>query len=1675
MSHLKSFFEFRRKIKILISVIVLLLLCVNVNARQISSSEAKTVALNWINTVGDKYYTSDEISKIYTRQEKGVVGFYIVSFKSTGWVIVSGTDLVDPVLGYSLTTTFDMRLAPPQVKAWLDGRVEEISYAIDSKAEAKREVVDKWNEYGARLLKKSELRKDKSAGATPLIKTTWDQGRNYNEMAPYDESSSAGNNHVWIGCVATAMAQVMKYWSYPDMGMGSHSYTHPTYGLLSADFGNTVYDWGSMPNFLTTGNAEVQKISYHCAVSVDMDFGPGGSGAFLDEAMAAYKEYFRYNIAACASEKSRWLESEWTALLKRDIDMGRPVVYSGYNQSLSSGHAFVCDGYNANDYFHFNWGWSGVADGYFLLTSLTPGGRNYSYQQAAVFGIEPVMPAYFGIPYSEGFEDGNGGKYSLYGVNSITTAESHSGNKSLMLGSNSFKHDMSDAASICFTVPPDAELSFWVKRSTPVESVLNNQMAMLMPMYGSSALIEFFNGDYNDEEWVNYHIDLSAYTGQLLRLVFMQNVSDILKYQWMYIDDITISGVNNNLAPFKPANPNPADNSKYISLYPVLKWSGGDPNDDDLIYDVYFGTSNPPPLVASVFENRYTTPALIQKKQYYWKIVSKDSEFTSEGDVWTFTTKGIPPVVEECGVTAVTGTTAEICGNIVRTNGSEILEKGICWSLNQNPNVYSATRKSESESLNFSCTAEELFPYTKYYYKAYARSEEGIGYSNEGSFRTSPGLPVVSRNNVLDVRRNSVKIVGNLDVLNDTTIFRTGVVWSVKQGFSIEEATRVEQDCNMMNPAPFNVNLRNVPGPAMIFFKVFAENSAGVAYSDEGSFETTNAAPFIDLDENNSSLAWGCNFKGKATEQMPGGVIADKDVLITDEDGDSIRAAVFTLNNQIKGSNEFLYLDLIEENCIINGNGTNKIEIFSDSLSNEDWGRLIGKVEYRNNYDSPGEKTDRHIKVFVSDGADSSNLAVSTIEIIPVNDAPVNKTLPVFESVPSYNQPVSIIKGEWTDEADETDGTFTYSYSLQKRNNEGEIVDTIHLNGSGLVLGEDICGFWLRIEEKVTDKDNGGSNEASSTVYGEWVKVERANQTIEFDLIPVCKFDILSYKLTGSTSSGFPVTYTVPKNDKTYVSNDTAYFTKIGKTVISAIQEGNSCFYPSETKFRILNVEAGNQIIENLDDQTLPYNQKWFKIPVASSSGLQLEIESSNLSVAEAMDDTLHFKGTGTTVVTLSQPGNLNYAPAEDIVFNLTVTKGFQKIFVDVEDTLYYGSIGNEFSASSSSGLPVAAKSLNAEVVDLKNGEILINKTGEATLKFSQPGNNIWEAAEDIYINIKVQKDKPVLYFRPIEVKKFNDSPFIPEVISSVDDKVNISVDDTSIAKIIDGKVVIQGCGETYITAFLQGDENREDATARVELKVIKADQQITFNNQSSFKFGDNPFELNATASSGLKVSYRAGNEDVISINGNTAEIKGAGESYIEALQEGDKNWNPAETVKREIKIEKADQQISFSIPDTITLGSQPVAADAVSSSGLPVNITSEDENILKVSDNKLLTISAGVTGLSMKQPGDKNYNPTEAKTQIYVIDPLDVASQEVIKFKIYPNPARDNFNIQTEVYSNVEYEVVLVNLTGNIIGKWTLNGNSNNINIQNIRGGVYFIEIRIMGRRFIQKLIIAD
>jgi len=209
----------------------------------------------------------------------------------------------------------------------------------------------------------------------------------YNASCPADAAGPDG--HVWAGCVATAMAQVMKYHNYPTTGTGSHSYSHPTYGTLSANFGETTYNWASMPDSLSDYNSDVAKLLYHIGVSVDMDYAPDGSGAYMSDAAYALETYFKYSNSLSYVWKSSYSTDEWTTILRTEIDNKRPILYSGHG---TGGHAFVCDGYSGSDYFHFNWGWGGSEDNYFYLNDLTPGSYDFTDSQGAVIGIRPPLP-----------------------------------------------------------------------------------------------------------------------------------------------------------------------------------------------------------------------------------------------------------------------------------------------------------------------------------------------------------------------------------------------------------------------------------------------------------------------------------------------------------------------------------------------------------------------------------------------------------------------------------------------------------------------------------------------------------------------------------------------------------------------------------------------------------------------------------------------------------------------------------------------------------------------------------------------------------------------------------------------------------------------------------------------------------------------------------------------------------------------------------------------------------------------------------------------------------------------------------------------------------------------------------------------------------------------------------
>ena len=379
-------------------------LCIPMYGAPINEVTAKQLAQNfWKNNntmaVRDgKVFIKqmDDVHFVNVAAQYGYSEFFM--FNNTagkGYVIIAADDCVTPILGYSYENNFEEGELPPNFKAWLDGYAEQIHAATAMKAQATEEIRADWE--CLRLGKPLPVKSEKAV--SPLVQTKWNQRPYYNAQCPFDYNA---NDRTVTGCVATAMAQIMKYWSYPEHGFGNHSYvpsSHPEYGTLYVDFSAVTYQWSDMPNSVTSSNNAVATLMYHCGVGVDMMYGiPAapdyGSAAYIVDngggracAETALKTYFGYKSSLHGVKKNDYSDSRWIEVLKNELDNGRPMLYGGF--SSSGGHAFVCDGYNNSNYFHFNWGWGGNYNDYFYINSLNPSSYNYSQNQQAIIGIEP--------------------------------------------------------------------------------------------------------------------------------------------------------------------------------------------------------------------------------------------------------------------------------------------------------------------------------------------------------------------------------------------------------------------------------------------------------------------------------------------------------------------------------------------------------------------------------------------------------------------------------------------------------------------------------------------------------------------------------------------------------------------------------------------------------------------------------------------------------------------------------------------------------------------------------------------------------------------------------------------------------------------------------------------------------------------------------------------------------------------------------------------------------------------------------------------------------------------------------------------------------------------------------------------------------------------------------------
>lgn len=331
--------------------------------------------------------TRSDAKVTYIEKQAGLNVAYILNrTDGDGYIVIAADNLLPGLLGYSDSGNFDPTNIPASMSAWLKQYGRQLEYAIATGLQSS--ALANFGEWDA---------------VPPLCKSKWDQNKPYNNDCPDINGTKAPT-----GCTATAMAQVINKHKWPVTGSGVNTYTpHYTDTPLTFDFGATTFDWANMKDSYGSSytDAEAQAVATlmaACGNASLMEYGEYESGAYPYDAVYGMVNYLGYDKSAVLAERDFYPAAVWNEMLYTELSNGRPVIYGGYT-SGNAGHTFIIDGYDGKGYFHVNWGWGGMSDGYFLITALDPeeqgtGGSSagYNFYQDAVLN---VMPAREGSDY----------------------------------------------------------------------------------------------------------------------------------------------------------------------------------------------------------------------------------------------------------------------------------------------------------------------------------------------------------------------------------------------------------------------------------------------------------------------------------------------------------------------------------------------------------------------------------------------------------------------------------------------------------------------------------------------------------------------------------------------------------------------------------------------------------------------------------------------------------------------------------------------------------------------------------------------------------------------------------------------------------------------------------------------------------------------------------------------------------------------------------------------------------------------------------------------------------------------------------------------------------------------------------------------------------------------------
>ncbi len=369
------------------------------SAAPVSPQQAKGLAKSFLSARGK---TVSALHAAKAPQTSGrftdSAAYHVFDVEGGGFVVVSGDDLTAPVLGYSDKGVFCEDNLPEGLQWLLQTYEEQIGHV--------REASDR---YAARQSRRTPS-PDRSVrhNIEPLMTTLWNQGYPYNLLCPqyYNEDGTLGDRCA-TGCVATAIAQVMAYYRYPNATLRTIPGYVQRFSTNQGDktvqlrnvAANSAIDWEHMLDAYGDHDSEQQRqaiaqLMYWVGLGCKMGYGPSSAAGF-PEGVNALKRYFGYDDGTHIESRSNHTIRSWDELLYKELETGHPIAFAGTNSG--GAHAFVLDGYDVDGLFHVNWGWGGMNNGYFRVdvldpdddsgigASSTPGG--YNMGQDAIIGM----------------------------------------------------------------------------------------------------------------------------------------------------------------------------------------------------------------------------------------------------------------------------------------------------------------------------------------------------------------------------------------------------------------------------------------------------------------------------------------------------------------------------------------------------------------------------------------------------------------------------------------------------------------------------------------------------------------------------------------------------------------------------------------------------------------------------------------------------------------------------------------------------------------------------------------------------------------------------------------------------------------------------------------------------------------------------------------------------------------------------------------------------------------------------------------------------------------------------------------------------------------------------------------------------------------------------------------